>query len=232
MHASRPITVLPAPGLGVYTVAEAARLTQTPPATVRAWFRGRSDQAGKGPLLDSDYAVVGDDFALSFLDLIDLLVAGRFRAQGVSIPVIRKSAAALEADLSTKHPFAHAKLFTDGRRVITEAQGRVRDQVLYDVLTRQTIFTELKAQLERIEYDAESLLARRWRVTDGVVVAPAVALGKPVPRHTGVSTAVLVRQLAANGGDVDLVADLYGLTTGEVHAAAEFEQARGLGRAA
>lgn len=216
---------LPKLGLGVYTLAEAARLTEAPVTTVRSWFRGRSDKHGRGPVFDSDYAQIDGDFAISFLDLIDVLVAGRFRAAGVSMARVRESEARLQDDLATDHPFAHACLYTDGRRVIVEMSDSLREKILYDALSKQMFFDELKEHLKRIEYDPISHLAKKWRIADGVVVDPSVCFGKPVVRDTGVATAVLARQFTANDHNEVLVADLYGLTPEEVLAAAEFERA-------
>lgn len=214
----------PALGRGVYSLSEAARYTGLHPARIRAWFKGRQGAGTRRPVFRGGFEPVGGEYAISFLDLIDAYVVGRFRNAGVTMPLIRKAYAALEQDLGTRHPFAHGSLYTDGRRVIVGAAERIGEYVLYDAISKQLFFPQLHESLDRIDYHAETRLAERWRIAEGVTIDPRVALGKPVVRETGIHTSVLARQYAANRENAALVADLFGVSEAEVRNAVRFER--------
>ncbi len=104
-----------------------------------------------------------------------------------------------------------------------EAAGRVQEKVFWDAISRQLMFTQLKGALSGIEYDRLTDLALLWRIAKGVAIDPRVAKGKPVVGATGIHTWVIAKQLQANGGDAALIADLFGLSEGQVLDAARFE---------
>ena len=81
-------------GRGVYSFAEAARLTGLPHVRVLEWFRRK-------PVFNGDFSSVKGDFAISFYDLIDLYVAGQLREHGVSLQTVRKVYTKLQKALET-----------------------------------------------------------------------------------------------------------------------------------
>ena len=215
---------LPDFGQGVYSLSEVARYALVHPSTVRAWFKGRSDQAGRGPVFRSDYQSVDDSYAVSFLDLIDACIAGRFRKAGVKLSELRKAYELLKEDLNTHHPFAHDRLYTDGNNVIVGVDGRLNHELLYDAVSRQQLFEELRRVLERVDYQPKTHLARRFRIADGVVIDPDISLGKPVICGTGTETWVIARQFLANRQNAPLVAELFDISERDVENAVDFER--------
>lgn len=210
-------------GSGVYTLSEVTRFTGAPARTVRDWFKWRSDKKGRGPIFISDYEPAGDDYAVSFLNLIDVYVASFFLNNEVGPKVIRRAYTILQQQLHTPHPFAHADLSTDGERIIRESVQRDRGDKFVDVISKQLLFPEFRARLTRINYNVATRLADRWRIADGVIVNPAVGFGKPVLENTGISTAIVANQYRANKGDATLVARLYKITEMGVRSAVQFE---------
>ena len=77
-------------GNGVYDLAEAAKLTGLRRARVKEWFQGRDAGPGAKPVFRSDYAAIDGDLAISFLDLVELFIAGQLREHGVSLQCIRR----------------------------------------------------------------------------------------------------------------------------------------------
>lgn len=217
----------PSLGMGVYHLAEVARYTQVHASSVRAWFKGRPDRQGRGPVLEGDYRPVGGDFAVSFHDLIDTLVAGQFRTAGVSMAVVRAAYRHLAERLHTRHPFCHHDLYTDGRKVFIHAADNLGDDVLSEVVSRQQFFAHVRETLTRIDYHESSLLARRWRLYEGVVIDPAISMGKPVVGSTGITTYVLANCYHANKRNIALVADLFNVSERDIDNAVAFEASFG-----
>src|SRR2546421_419281 len=85
-------------GKGVYSFPEAARLTHLKISRVKEWFRGRRKGRGRMPVFASDYESVQGRHAISFLDLVDLFIAGQLRDHGVSLQHLRRVYDRLKAD--------------------------------------------------------------------------------------------------------------------------------------
>jgi uncharacterized protein (DUF433 family) len=210
-------------GLGIYDLREGARLTRLDAKRVRRWFVPPPSEANRRPILTADYKVKGDT-AISFLDLIDLFVFGNLRQNGVPLQTLRKVYARLQRDTGQKHPFALNRLATDGAEVflrVADADGR--DQ-LVEILTKQMVFPEIiEPFLKQLDYDPDTHLARRWRIADGVLLNPALSLGKPVVDGVFVKTDVLADAYRANDKDADAVARWYNVSPEDVLTAVRFE---------
>ena len=137
---------------------------------------------------------------------------------------VRKAYEALTADLRTPHPFCHESLYTGSGEVYVKIKN-----VLSEVLTKQ-VFDEkvIEEHLKVVEYDPSTLLASRWRITEGIVLDPGIAFGKPVLDSTRIPTYVLAKGYHTNDKDERFMADLYQLTPRDIMSAVDFEH--GLGR--
>ncbi len=211
-------------GQGIYISAEIARLTEMHPNRVRSWFRWRSDRSAHGPLFASDYPPVDGDYAFSFLDLIDVLVAGQFRDEyKVPMKIVRRAHSVLQRQLDTKHPFCHSDLYTDGKRIFLHAAKEVGEGTLSDVVSRQQFFLHIRKELQRVDYSEANRLACKWNIAKGVVINPSVSMGKPTIRNTGIATHIIANQYYANNENAPLVSDLYGVRSKDVMNAVNFE---------
>ena len=130
----------------------------------------------------------------------------------------------MERDLKTPHPFCRREVLTDGKKVFTLGLDTQGKEEMIEVLTRQRVFAEILLPfLKRIRYDEVTKLARRWCVTNDVVIDPELCLGKPTVQEIGMATAVLAAAFKANDEDAEIVADWYGISPSHVLAAADFE---------
>jgi uncharacterized protein (DUF433 family) len=210
-------------GTGSYGIPEASRFARVNVRTASRWIAGTGDDR-RGRLFKTDLPSVGHRHAVSFLDLVDLLVVGRFRDEGVSFQTVRRVYARLRESLDTPHPFSHRRLLTDGTTIFMQTLDQVGDEHLHEVLTGQKAMPEiLKPYLKQIEYADDTQTAARWNIAPGVVLDPARAFGKPIIASEGTTTFVLARAYWANGEDAELVADLFDVSPESVHQAVAFE---------
>jgi uncharacterized protein (DUF433 family) len=210
-------------GHGVYSFSDAARLTRLRTARVREWFLPR--QSGRAAVFESDYSGETEESIISFLDLIEVFVAGQLRDRGISLQRVRKVHATLSIQLKTDHPFCRKEIRTKGKAVFAVGlDERGRDEI-FEVLTRQKVFPQIiRPFLKSLDYHSESLLASRWKIARGIVVNPQICFGQPIVESAGIPTGILSNAYRANGRDVGAVAKWYGLSTEEVKAAVRFER--------
>lgn len=220
----------PKVGEGVYTLTEVARLTRTHYQRIHAWFLGR--QGGLGPILGRE-APKGrrsnrapeTDLTVSFHSLIDALVVARLRACGVPMHYLRKAYKVFTKEYSQRHPFSRRDLYTDGKQVFLGYENRHGEEIMKELLTQQQNWPEiLKEYLTQVDYDEDTLMAARWRISEGIVIDPKRRYGKPILEMPGIPTGIIARAYAANHRDTDLVAEWYGVSQDDVSCAVAFEE--------
>lgn len=211
-------------GKGVYTIAEASRLTRLRTPRVREWFRGRESPSRIfRPVFQSDYPVLHEEYAISFLDLIELNIAGKLRDAKISLPYLRKSYSSLREKFGD-HPFCRRQIYVGGRKIFTQGLNEEESaHFLESVSDQWYINTIMKPFLEKIVYDPSTKQASKWNIADLVVIDPRYRFGKPIVEEVGISTTTLSRSYYANGEDADMVAKWFGVASRHVTAAVEFE---------
>ncbi|MEO6810598.1 MAG: DUF433 domain-containing protein [Isosphaeraceae bacterium] len=210
-------------GRGVYNLPEAARLTGLTPSRVREWFLGRPSETSRQPVFQGDYEPINGDRAISFLDLIELYIAGSLRNHGLSLQRLRRIHSKMSEHLNSKHPFSQREILTDGVDLFIRNDEDGRDE-LVDILRDQRVFPSILLPfLKSIEFDPSNHLAKRWNISEMVVVDPSICFGKPIIDPVGMSTTILAQAYRANGDDADLVAYWYNVKPEHVMAAVEFE---------
>ncbi len=214
-------------GRGVYSLPEAARLTQLRPARVRAWFRSDADGQDGTPVFQSDYPPVAGERAISFLDLIEVCIAGKLRSANppVSLQHIRNVHGTLSRETGQDHPFCTREIYHGGGRIFTRQFTDRESHAVIEPLTHQAYLDAVILPfLQRIDYDEVTTLAKLWRIADGVVIDPTRCFGKPIVEAAGIATRVLASAFEANGRDAQRVADWYAVAPADVVAAVDFER--------
>jgi uncharacterized protein (DUF433 family) len=207
-------------GMGVYPLAEVARYTGVHVSTLRYWFLPH--ERGKPPIFKSQWDRVENDFAVSFVNLIEAHVAAHFKSKGLTVHHIRRVHDILKDQWDIPHPFASQdlRIDPDAKQLIL---NRAEDASLVDVIKNQLVLETARPYLETIDYNQTTRLAERWRIAEGVVINPKVSFGKPVVENAGISTLILARQYKANGGNAKLIAKLFEITEHGVMDAYRFE---------
>jgi uncharacterized protein (DUF433 family) len=214
-------------GMGVYNIAEAAKLSGLQPGRVRAWFRPGETNLSSRPVFLSDYPSVGDDRAISFLDLIEVCIAGKLRAADppVSLQHIRKVHRKLSNDTGQKHPFCTREIYHSRGKIFTRPLNEPGTDAIIDPLSNQQYINAIILPfLQRIEYDEITDLARLWHIADGIVVDPARCFGKPIVEEVGIATRILASAYEANGRNSRRVANWYEIDPDHVEKAVKFER--------
>ena len=214
-------------GRGVYGMPEAARYTGLHPSRVRSWFTTRPSGLRRGPLFLSDYPIIENKYGISFYDLIDVLVAGQLRDNGVTMAAVRAVYIKLQERLNTQHPFCHHRFYTDGRTIIIAESDDLEDDSLSEALSSQMLYSSYRTVLRKMDYSDETQHANRWNIARRVIIDPDQSFGKPVIAGTSTTTFVLANQYYANNDDAELVADMYRVTLEDVLCAVDFEERHG-----
>ena len=169
----------------IYTIPEAARLAKTSPGTVRRWIVGTDTSE---PIFASTQAVAHDLAEVSFLQLVEIVVASYFRKEGrVSLEVVRQAYSNAKSLLGVEYPFASLKLEPLAGHIILRLKELNRGQGLpaIDMPGLSTIPGFSIDVLDGIEYDAE--LAIRWWPAGKhrpIVVDPRFSAGVPtIPKR-------------------------------------------------
>ena len=217
-HAHRYAGLTEAPGLRRYPIAEASRLTGVSSQAIGSWVR-RAASAHQPHAQGSGRPGP----CLCFLDLVDLLVVGRLLEVGLPLRNIRQAHAQLIEGLHTVRPFSREDLFTQGVQILRRFAQEARAPELRPALSRAHKSSLLRLQ-DEVEYDPDSLLARRWHVAEGVLIDPERGYGHPIMAESGIAAAVLAAAHEANELNAGLVADWYGVSVRQIELAVAFDR--------
>ena len=206
-------------GVGLYSIAEAARLVGVHQGKVRRW-------------IDPNVGIVKrqlpvEEYTLSFLELVELHFVKMFRAGGMSLQSIRKAADIAAHKFHSDYPFAVRRFDTDGRTIFATLREKETDRVVVeDVMKGQRVFDRImRPFFLKLDYDNTREALRLWprKKSGRIVLDPARKFGKPIDAETGVQTNALYQAVLANGGNTAMVADWFDVPQKAVQAAVVFE---------
>ena len=133
---------------------------------------------------------------LTFAEQIELQFVLLYLAEGVSLAVIKKAAAAAAEKFHTDHPFSVKRFDTDGQTIfatlISEQTNRrhVEDLRVVDLQKGQYVFEKvMRPFFRKLEYQKDQLV-RYW--PEGkrgrILLDPARKFGQPIDAESGVPT--------------------------------------------
>ena len=115
----------------VYTIAQAAKLADVHPITVRRWLYGSNTKSTKmNPVFSQTPNTKEDGAEVSFLQLAEIVVVGRFRQRKVKLQALRKAHEYACSELNLDYPFAWLHLKTDGIHIFSDFGVFAADFVL------------------------------------------------------------------------------------------------------
>lgn len=211
-------------GIGAYSPAEAGRLLDIPPATIRHWLFGYGyDRGGprrQQPLWRAQYGLEQEEPLLGFRDLLEARIVRGFRNAGLGLPTIRQCLDLARDVVSDDHPFSTSRFRTDGKTLFIE-----RGDGVLDLKTRQHVFKRV-IEPTFLDLDFDDGVASRWWLNPKrktLVIDPERSFGHPIVAQTGVTTVSLAQAVEAEGS-VERVARLFELTPAVVRDALAFER--------
>lgn len=230
-------------GLGVYNLADAARLVRADRRSIKRWLYGYDHSHRKGgdverrhspALWAPQYAreELGEE-AIGFHDLMELRIVRQFVSHGVPLQVVRRCLDTARELFGAGYPLTRRNFVTDGATIYVESieaaarEGDIEAGSLLNLRSRQYAFKAIikDSLYAGIEYDNGQ--ARRWYPEPRsrmVVVDPALQFGHPIVEACGVPTASLYAAYAAEGEDRGRVARLFDIDPRHVEAAVRFER--------
>ncbi|WP_146193623.1 hypothetical protein [Sphingosinicella humi] len=216
-------------GIGVYTPAEAARLTGVSSSAIRRWLFGYSyDHHGpktvQAPLWQPEYGIDQEEPILGFRDLIEARMVGSLRQLGFGLPTIRACLRTAVEIAQDNHPFSSASFRTDGQRLFLERVGEGGEHDIIDLKSRQHAFARI-VERSFLDLEFDERKATRWFLLphkQTIVADPERSFGQPIASESGVPTARLAQAVAAEGS-IDKVAKLFDMAVGVVRDALTFE---------
>ena len=143
-------------GVGLYSLAEAARIVGSPPNTIRRWA---SQREGLVPR-HFDPA----EHTLTFVELMELHFIKMFRGENVSLQTIRKVLRTASQQFNTAYPFSVKRFDTDGVTIFATLIGEEREDVLIeDMRNGQLVFENvIRPFFRKLEYHGSQEVARFW----------------------------------------------------------------------
>lgn len=200
---------------GIYTVGEAARLTQVPRATAQHWME-------LGVTAHPEFREESVRALVSFEDLISLFTVRRLRNAKVPLDDIKRAENHLAQLWAVRKPFAHGwirtrygaivAVLTEGERAVAIGSGAIQE-ILLELVEKD---------LHDVTFDATER-ARQWTPARYVVIAPSRQLGRPCVEGTRITTRTVFQFI--NGGDtVEELSEDLEIPLVKVRAAYQFEE--------
>jgi uncharacterized protein (DUF433 family) len=219
-------------GIGLYTVAEASRLTGISEVRLRGWLRGYAYRSGEVrttpvPVWRRQVPHIDGTLGLGFLDLMEARFVDAFRAASIPWRVIRLCAERAREVTGRDHPFSSRRFRTDGRTIFTDVVDHAGEQQLLDFAKNQLAFARVigPSLYAGLEFSAGDMPARWWPMGEKreIVIDPKRSFGQPIVSDGGVPTTVLVDAVEAEGS-IAKVASLFALLQQSVRAALRYEK--------
>lgn len=212
---------------GLYSTSEAARLIQVDSRSIRRWSFGYRRRGKDYPsAISTELPKQEGHYALTFLELIELLSVRDMLDTGLTWPKVRDAFRTVRKLMKVEHPFATRRWFADPDGLFVELARDEEPDVLVDLVGHGQIamLETLEDYLVELEFGPDDYVEKwhPWGPDEPIVIDPKVAFGQPVIRGTGTRTDVVYR-MHQGGEDVETIAWAYDLEPSDVRTAIEYE---------
>ena len=192
----------------MYSYGEAARLSHVSVSTIRNWLHGY--MTDYGPIKPLFFDHPDDEKVCSFLELIEIIVAAKFRkAEHVPFDRVRAAYDNGKKLFKQQYPFAHEELKGYGGHIVHIIRVPGISLQAIDQPEQYTLPDLVQATLSQIEYEHE--LASRWYPVGKdipIVVDPQISAGLPIIKGRGITVEAIYKRFKADQ-DIAFIADDY-----------------------
>ena len=210
----------------LYSFSEAARLANVSAGTVRNWLNG---YATKDRTAEPLFGSKGNqDSAVSFLQLIEIIVAGRLRkSERASYKRVHEAYRNASALYDFEYPFAHMELKAIGDHIVHHIRGTSQSVSVQSLdappqwtLPGMVQIAEITSQL-----DYEDRLASKWWPVGKdvpIVVDPRFSTGSPTVAGRGVTVNTIYKRFSIGKLPVDFLMEDFDLEREQIEEAIRF----------
>jgi len=186
-----------------YSIVDVANLVGSTDSTVRRWIKGYSAQGRRmEPVFGEKDTGDGTPPLLSYLDMIEVLVASRFTKHGGKLEKVRAARQFAEKKWPhVQYPFASLKLKMAGGEMLHDFDEEYGGPTLTITLgtaeePQYTLPHIVEQALDLQDFDEQDFSLRYYPAGKGVpiVVDPRYAGGRPSILHRGVTVETIARR--------------------------------------
>lgn len=228
--------------LGIYSLAEAARLVGASTPSLNRWLYGHDYVVKKDELSTKKHAPAlwspqyeateWGEKVIGFRDLLELRVVREFIQHGVPLSVIRRCFENAKQMFGVDYPLTTYRFVTDGQTIFKDIVLHSTDEEMIDLHKRQFVFRDIiKPSLyQGIEYNTANDHARRWFPNGkkhDIVIDPERQFGKPIVAESGVPTNIIYVSFQTEGSDkaaAARTAKIFEIPVKNVESAIRFEE--------
>ncbi len=183
----------------LYSIPEAARLAHVSPNTVRRWLYGYTPNSQWPQATPPLFGESPDSPFVSFLQLIEIVMASDFRkVSHVKLDIVRRAYGTAKESWGVQYPFAHLNLESLGGHIIRWMKGADKTVPNAQAVDEPEQWALPGLVLEEIhKLDYEKQLAARWYPVGKevpIVVDPLLSSGLPTIPSRGVTVGAIYRR--------------------------------------
>ena len=215
-----------------YTVRDAARISGVGTRTLRRWLVGDygSDRI-REPVFNAERPSPELPLRLSFVELIEVVIAAEFRKRGIKIERIRSGRDFMQSEWGLKYPFACVDLDSAGGEILHHFDEQDPQAPALAVSTdgmQWTLPGLVKQRVQQFEHLEDDGFAIRWYPLGRnvpIMVDPRFAAGRPAVVDRGVTVDIIQRRSQNAGQSVQEIAQDLRVPADAVEAALSFDLA-------
>lgn len=199
---------------GIYSLSEAALYAKVSTKTLKRWYLG---DARTNKVMEN-YDLIEEGKYLNFLDFIQALGIRELRIHyNIPLPKIREAIKLANDDYGIKYPFAkNHQTFYDGNGIFIQ----LKDEFIQLTKPHQNQLTMrpiVEYYLQELKFNEEGY-AHQYRPKKGILLDPKIRFGEPLLEKNGI-TALTIYEAILTEGDINVVSDLFEISTEEVNLA-------------
>ena len=213
-----------------YSVREAARISGIHARTLRRWFVGEyGTNHASGPVFRSEKPDSGTPLSLSFVELIEVVIAAEFRSRRIKIERIRSGRDFMQRAWDIEYPFAYVELDSAGGEILHHFDEQDPEAPALAVSTdgmQWTLPGLVRKRAQEFVHLEDDGFAVRWYPLGRnvpIMVDPRFAAGRPAVADRGVTVDIIKRRSQNAGQSVSEIAHDLSVTERAVEAALSFD---------